>query len=75
MVALLIELEELPTAAELRQHGVTQMQVTFDPSDAYPPLTTLTLHFSGPDAVDNAQRFVEARDTVLDEFVLTAGFG
>ena len=72
-VSLLLEVEDLPTAAELRRHGVFQMQVTLDPADTYPPLATITLHFAGPQAVYNAQRFVENHDTMIDEFVLTAG--
>jgi hypothetical protein len=75
VVSLLLEVEDLPTAAELRRHGVLQMQVSLDPADAHPPLTTITLRFAGPQAVDNAQRFVEDHDTMVDEFVLTTDPG
>jgi hypothetical protein len=51
------------------------MHVNLDPADAHSPLTTISLCFAGPRALDNAQRFVEEHDTMLDEFVLTTGFG
>jgi hypothetical protein len=51
------------------------MHVTLDPADAYSPLTTIALRFAGPDALDNAKRFVVDRDAMLDTFVLTAGSG
>lgn len=73
MVSLLLDVEDLPTAAELRRYEVIQMHITLDPTDACPPLTTITLRFAGPHAVDNAQRFVEERDAMLDSFVLTTG--
>jgi hypothetical protein len=74
MVSLLLELDHLPTVAELRGCGVFQMQVTLDPAHGYLPLT-LILRFKGPHALYNAQRFVEDHDTMVDEFVLTTGSG
>jgi hypothetical protein len=51
------------------------MHVTLDPADAFSPLTTVTLRFAGPHALDNAKRFVEERDAMLDTFVLTTDSG
>jgi hypothetical protein len=51
------------------------MHVTLDPADAYSPLATTPLRFSGPHTPDNAKRFVEDRDAMPDTFVLTAGSG
>jgi hypothetical protein len=73
MVSLLLELIDLPTAAELRSFGAFQMQVNLDLADSDPPLATIILRFAGPRAVDKAKRFVEDRETMLDEFILTAG--
>jgi hypothetical protein len=73
MVSLLLELIDLPTTAELRNSGAFQMQVNLDLADVEPPLATIILRFAGPRAVDNAKRFVEDRETMLDEFILTAG--
>jgi hypothetical protein len=73
MVSLLLELMDLPTAAELRSSGAFQMQVNLDLADSDPPLATIILRFVGPHAVDNAKRFIEERETMLDEFILTAG--
>jgi hypothetical protein len=75
MVSLLLDVEDMPTAAELRRYEVFQMHVPLDPADAGPPLTTITFRFAGPHAVDNAQRFVAERDTMLDEFVVTTDSG
>jgi len=75
MISLLLEAENLPTAAELRRYEVNQMHVNLDPADAHSPLTMISLCFAGPRALDNAQRFVEEHDTMLGEFVLTTGFG
>jgi hypothetical protein len=73
MVSLLLELIDLPTTAELRNSGAFQMQVNLDLADVEPSLATIILRFAGPRAVDNAKRFVEDRETMLDEFILTAG--
>lgn len=75
MVSLLLGVEDLPTAAELRRHEVIQMHVTLDPAAECSPLTTVTLRFAGPHALDNAKRFVEERDAMLDTFVLTTDSG
>jgi hypothetical protein len=71
MVSLLIEVDELPTAAELRRLGVLQMHVTLDPKDAHPPLTTIALRFAGPNAMDSARNFVKERDTTSADYVLS----
>lgn len=75
MVSLLFGTEDLPTAVELRQYEVVQMHVTLDPEDAFSPLTTVTLRFAGPHALDNVKRFVAERDATLHTFILTNDSG
>jgi hypothetical protein len=50
------------------------MHVTLDPADAYSSLTAIAFSLLWS-ALDNAKRFVEDRDAMLETFVLTAGSG
>ena len=75
MFSLLLEAENLPTAAELRRYEMNQMHVNLEPADTHSPLTAISLCLAGPHALDNSQRFVEEHDTMRGEFVLTTAFG